>query len=471
MMFVNEKLQEFERYIRNKRVALIELDDSSIPLIDYFIEKGASVTVFDKRNIDEMDKSIIDKVNSRSINFSFGEHNLINLVGFDLIFRSPAYRDDIPELRAESLRGAIITSELEMLIEMCPGKVIGVAGNEGKTTTASLIYEIVKEKGYECYICENNITPLFTKIGEMKPNCVVVLELNSTQLMGIQSSPEIAVITNISQEYPNIHETFEEYVECIKNIFKHQENDGKLIINYDDNITNGFAREANGTVRFFSSKTKLDDGVIYDDNVIKSCEEGIRMHIMTIDDAISIYGIHNYANICAAIAATEEFIDPYTQSRAITKFKGVEHRLELVRNINNVRWYNDSIGTTPTRTVSSLNAFREKIVLIIGGNDKNSDYDCILRPIIRKASKLILTGTVADKIEEPIKEILRNSSKDLQIYKCDTLEECVKKANEIAESDEVVLFSPASANFEIDKNYDEVGREFKELVNSLENIN
>ena len=466
-MFVNEKLQEFERYIRNKRVALIELDDSSLPLIDYFIDKGASVTVFDKRSIDEVDKTILDKVNSRSINFSFGEHNLINLVGFDLIFRSPAYRDDIPELQAESLRGAIITSELEMLIEMCPGKVIGVTGNEGKTTTTSLICEIVKERGYECYIGENNITSLFTKIGEMKPNCVLVLELNSIQLMGIHSSPEIAIITNISKEYPDIHENFEEYVGCIKNIFKYQDKTGKLIINYDDNITNGFAKEANGTVRFFSSKTKLDDGVIYDDNIIKSCEDGVKMHIMTIDDAISVYGVHNYANICAAIAATEEFIDAYTQSRAITKFKGVEHGLELVRNINGIRWYNDSIGTTPTRTISSLNAFKEKIVLIIGGNDKNVEYDCILRPIIRKASKLILSGTVADKIELPITEILKNSSKGLQIYRCNSLEECVKKANEIAETSEIVLFSPASASFEINKNYDEVGKEFKELVNAL----
>ena len=228
-MFVNEKLQEFERYIKNKRVALIGLGVSNLPLIDYFADKGAQVTVFDKRSIDEMDKDILDKITARCINFSFGEYNLINLIGYDLILRSPTCRPDLPELKAESVRGAIITSEIELVMELCPGKVIGVTGSDGKTTTATLIYEILKEKGYQCYLGGNIGNPLFTQIKEMTPECMVVLELSSFQLMGIQTSPEIAVITNISPNHLDVHTNYEEYIDCKKNIFKYQDENGKVV--------------------------------------------------------------------------------------------------------------------------------------------------------------------------------------------------------------------------------------------------
>ncbi len=490
-MFVNEKLQEFERYIYNKKVALIGLGVSNLPLIDYFTDKGAKVSVFDKRNIDEIDKEILNKITARCANFSFGEHNLISLIGFDLILRSPTCRPDIPELKAEAIRGAIITSEIELVMEMCPGKVIGVTGSDGKTTTASLIYQILKEKGYECYLGGNIGTPLFTKLKEMKPECITVLELSSFQLMGIQTSPEIAVITNISPNHLDVHTNYDEYIECKKNIFKFQDENGKVVLNYENDLTRYFASEAPGKIRFFSSKNRLDNGVIYDNGVIKSCVDGVRMHIMTIDDAISIHGIHNYENICAAIAATENLADPYSQLRAITKFKGVEHRLELVRNINGIRWYNDSIGTSPTRTIAGLNAFKEKAVLIAGGYDKNLDYQCLAKPIIQKASKLILIGSTADKIEKAVKEQIEkdyeemksntninpttstNSSKktELPIYRCDTLEECVQKANEVVSQNEIVLFSPASASFDMYKNFAERGEKFKTLVFNLETEN
>lgn len=469
MMFVNEKLQEFERYIKGKKVALVGLDTSNVALIDYFAEIGANVTVFDYRNIDEIDKEILDKITARCINFSFGEHNLINLIGFDLIFRSPIYRPDCPEIKAESIRGAIITSEIEMVIDLCPGKVIGVTGSNGKTTTASLIYAILKEKGYDCFFGGDTGTSLLTRINEMKPECIVVLELSSFQLMDIQSSPEIAVITNMSKGCNDGHNSFDEYIKCKKNIFKYQSENGKVVLNYDNEITNEFASEVMGKVRFFSSKNKLDNGVIYDNGVIKSCEDGVRMHIMTIDDAISIYGIHNYENICAAVAATEDLADPYTQSRAITKFNGIEHRLELVRNINGVKWYDDSLGVTPTRTIAGLKAFKEKVVLISGGYDKHQDYKCIAKPIIENVSKLILTGPTADKIEEAVLEQLKEEKLEIPIYKFDTLEECVEKANKIANEKEIVLFSPASASLDMYTNLTEKGERFKKLVEEIDN--
>jgi len=469
-MYINEKLQEFEKYIFNKKVALIGLGVSNLPLIDYFADKGAQVTVFDKKNIDEIDKTVLNKITSRCIKFSFGEHNLVNLVGFDLILRSPTCRPDCPELKAESIRGAVVTSEIELFMEMCPGKIIGVTGSDGKTTTSSLIYSILKENRFTCYLGGNIGTPLFTKLKEMKPDCFVVLELSSFQLMEINTSPQIAVVTNISPNHLDIHKNYEEYIECKKNIFKFQDEKGKVVLNYDNDVTRYFASETNGKVRFFSSKNRLDNGIIYDNGIIKSCEDGVRMHIMTIDDAISIHGIHNYENICAAIAATEGIVEPSIQARAITKFKGVEHRLEYVKNVNGVKWYNDSIGTSPTRTIAGLKSFKQKVILISGGYDKNLDYKCIAKPILENVSSLILLGATADKIQQAVEEQNKKENIYLPIYRCTTLEECIKKANEISKENDIVLFSPASASFDMFKNFAERGEKFKELVFALNNM-
>ncbi len=467
MFFVNEKLQEFERYIYNKKIAIIGLGISNLPLLDYFADKGAQVTVFDHRKIDEIDKVILDKITSRCIKFSFGKHCLVNLVGFDIIFRSPTCRPDIHELKAESVRGAVITSEIEMVVELCPGKIIGVTGSDGKTTTSSLIYEILKEKGYNCYLGGNIGIPLFTKIKDMKKDSIVVLELSSFQLMNMQISPQISVITNISPNHLDMHKNYDEYISSKKNIFKHQKENGIVVLNYDNDITKTFLSEINGKVRFFSSKNRLDNGVIYDKGIIKSCEDGVRRHVITIDDAISLQGIHNYENICAAIAATESLVETSIQARAITKFKGVEHRLEFVRNINGVKWYNDSIGTSPTRTIAGLNSFDKKVTLIAGGYDKNLDYKCIAKPIVDKVDNLILCGATADKIEEAVVHELKSEKKELPIYRFTSLEECVYKAYEICSENEVVLFSPASASFDMYKNFEERGKAFKELVNKI----
>ena len=480
MKYVNEKLQEFERYIYNKKVAIIGLGVSNLPLLDYFCDKGAKVTVFDRRTIDEIEKNILDKITSRCIQFSFGEHNLINLVGFDIIFRSPSCRPDTPELKAESLRGAVITSEIEMVVELCPGKVIGITGSDGKTTTTSLIYEIIKENGNDCYLGGNIGIPLFTKIKDMKPESIVVLELSSFQLMDMQTCPEISVVTNVSPNHLDIHKSYEEYIESKKNIFRNQTEKGIVVLNYDNDITRYFASEAKGKVIFFSRKNRLDNGIIYDNGVIKSCVDGVRRHVMTIDDAISLRGMHNYENICAAIAATSSLVEPKIQARAIAKFKGVEHRLEYVRTINGAKWYNDSIGTSPTRTIAGLNSFDEKIVLIAGGYDKHLDYTPIAKPIIDNVTNLILIGATADKIQQSVEQelkkqnemsVLRNGKnavkKELPIYRCNTLEECITKANEVAKSGDVVLFSPASASFDMYKNFMERGNKFKDLVMNI----
>ncbi|MBQ9298488.1 MAG: UDP-N-acetylmuramoyl-L-alanine--D-glutamate ligase [Clostridia bacterium] len=462
----NEKLKEFLNYIRNKKVAIIGLGVSNVPLLDYFYKQGCKITAFDNREIDNIDKNILDIITQRNIEFSFGKNNLSKLHGFDIIFRSPTCRADTPELVEEAKRGAIITSEIEMLIELCPGKVVGITGSDGKTTTTSLIYEILKKQGYNCYLGGNIGIPLFTKLEEMKKDDIVVLELSSFQLMDIKVSPQIAVITNISPNHLDIHKSYEEYIEAKKNIFKFQDENGILILNYDNEITKACEAEAPGKVVFFSTETKIPNGVILDDNVIKICNNNLRKHILNAKELL-LRGKHNYANACTAIAATMSLADTEIQAEAIKNFKGVKHRLEFVREIDGVKWYNDSIGTSPTRTIAGLNSFEEKIVLIAGGYDKHLDYTPIAKPILDNVSSLILMGQTAGKIKKSVEDEMENSDKSIDIYECDTLKETIEVAKNVAKKGEVVLFSPASASFDMYKNFEERGDKFKAIVNSL----
>ena len=223
----------------------------------------------------------------------FGKTYLSKLHGFDLILRSPSCLPTIPELQEEAERGAIVTTEVELLMKMCPCQVIGVTGSDGKTTTTTLIYEILKKAGYNCYVGGNIGIPLFTKLNEILPDDKVVLELSSFQLMGMEISPDISVITNITPNHLNVHKDFEEYIEAKKNIFKYQDRDGILILNYDNEITKNCAAETKGKVIFFSSKEKLDNGYIVDGDVIKECDDKLRKHIVSSKELI-IRGRHNY---------------------------------------------------------------------------------------------------------------------------------------------------------------------------------
>ena len=462
----NKKLEEFNNYIRYRKVAVIGLGVSNLPLLDYLHEKKAKVTVFDEKNINEIPKDIMDKITEYAFEFSLGKNYLEKLKGFDLIFRSPSCLPTVPELMAEYERGAIVTTEIEMLVEMCPGTVIGITGSDGKTTTTSLIYAILKNAGLNTYVGGNIGKPLFTKLSEMKKDDVIVLELSSFQLMNMKVSPQISVITNITPNHLNIHKDYEEYIEAKKNIFKWQDENGTLILNYDNEITKNCEKEAKGKVIFFSSKEKLENGYIVDDNVIKESEDKIRKHILNTSE-VKLRGIHNYQNICAAIAATRQFVPMEKIVETIKEFNSVEHRLEFVREINNTKWYNDSASSSPTRTISGLNAFNEEIILIAGGYDKNLDYTPLAKPILDKVKTLILMGQTAGKIFESVKQEMEIQGKTVKIYMCNSLQETIDMARKSAKPGQVVLFSPGSASFDMFKNAYDRGNQFKKLVNEI----
>lgn len=462
----NEKLEELNKFLENSKVAIIGLGVSNIPLLDYMHNLKANVTVFDNREIDKIPKEILDKITNYSFKFSFGMNCLNKLTGFNIIFRSPSCLPTKPELKLEEEKGAIVTTEIEMFMKLFPGKIIGVTGSDGKTTTTTLIYEILKANGYNCYLGGNIGIPLFTKLNEMNSEDIAVLELSSFQLMGMGISPNISVITNVTPNHLNIHSSYEEYIEAKKNIFKYQNENGIVVLNYDNDITRNAAKEAEGKVIFYSGATKLEDGIILDDNIIKECKDKLRKHILNTND-LSLRGKHMYENLCAAIAATTNLVEPEKVLKAIKNFKGVEHRLEFVRELNGVKWYNDSIASSPTRTIAGLNSFEERITLIAGGYDKNLDYTSMGKTVLEKVDNLILIGATAEKIFDSVKEESEKQGKNIKIYMCDEFKNAVLVAKKVTKRGSIVLLSPASASFDMFKDFADRGNTFKELVNNL----
>ncbi len=462
----NTNLEEFEKYARGKKVAIIGIGVSNLPLLEYFYDLNARVTIFDSKESNQISVEAMQKIEKYGFEFIGGKDSLSRLKGFDIIFRSPSCMPDRPELAEAVENGAVLTSEIEMVLKLAPCKVIGVTGTEGKTTTTTLINEIVKKSGRKTYLGGNMGKPIFTKIRNIKPENIIILELSSFQLSDMDISPDISVVTNIYPDHLNVHKSYEEYREAKKNIFKHQSENGIVVLNYDNEFTREFAKEANGKVIFFSSKEKLDDGFIYDkaDGTIKYCKDGVRRHITKKED-IKLRGIHNYENICAALAATSSIVDVDTQVKAIEEFIGVEHRLEFVRELNNVKWYNDSIGTSPASTIAGLNSFDEDIILLAGGSDKGLDYKEVGEAIARKVRALILTGPTSEKIENATKQAL--NGKSIEIYYTSNMQESVNLAKEIAKAGDVVLLSPASASFDLYKNFEDRGHQFKDCVNNL----
>ena len=466
MEYENKKLKEFNEYLKDRKVAIIGLGVSNLPLLKYMNEKQAKVTVFDEKEKQDVPRKLLEKLDKYKANAFFGKNCFENLKGFDIIFRSPSCLPTRKELVLEKQRGAIITSEIEMLMKLAPCKIIGVTGSDGKTTTTSLIYSILKKAGYDTYLGGNIGIPLFTKLGEITKKSILVLELSSFQLMEMEVSPNISVITNITPNHLNIHKDYNEYIEAKKTIFKYQNENDYLILNYDNEITRNCKKQANSKVIYFSSKEKLDDGFIVDNGIIKECEDGIRKHILDTKDVL-LRGKHNFENIATALAATKTLVDQDIAIDAVKEFKAVEHRLEFVREIDGVKWYNDSVSSSPTRTIAGLNSFDEDIVLIAGGYDKNLDYTPLAKPILKKVKKLILLGATSGKIFEAVKREEEKEGKNIDIYMCDTLEETVNLAKKHAKKGEIILFSPASASFDMFKNFADRGNKFKNLVNNL----
>ncbi len=468
-MFINNDLEKFKQEIKGKYVAIMGMGVSNTPLIKYLMDMDANITVFDKKTEEELGTALIEEYTLQGVNFSLGEEYLNNLQGYDYIFRTPGMRPDLPALEKEIQRGAILTSEIEMLIKLCPSKVIAVTGSDGKTTTTTLIYKMLCEEGHNCYLGGNIGTPIFAKIDEMKPDDIVVLELSSFQLMTLDKSPDISIVTNISPNHLDVHKSYEEYISAKTNIFKYQDENDIVILNYDNDITRSFAETVKSEVRYFSRKVKLKNGVVFDDNMIKIIEDNEEIPVIS-ENEILLLGMHNIENVCTAIAAVKDLVKIESIQKVLKTFRGVAHRMEFVREFNGIKWYNDSIGSSPTRTIAGLVSFKDKVVLIAGGYDKHLDYTDMGKVLLDHVKVLILMGQTSEKIKNATIDALKEREMEtkLPIIECNSLESAINAANELAKDGDSVFFSPASASFDMFKNFEERGNKFKELVNAIE---
>lgn len=454
-------LEEYLEGLRDKHVCVLGIGISNRPLIELLLTSGVRVTACDKRERESFD-GLIEELEDRGAVCRLGAGYLDDLTGADLIFRTPGMRPDLPQLEEARAHGAEVTSEMEAFFSVCPCRIIAVTGSDGKTTTTTIIAGLLEASGYRTYVGGNIGRPLLSQVGEMRPDDMVVLELSSFQLMTMEQSPDIAVITNLAPNHLDVHKGMEEYVDAKRNIFLHQSSDSKLVLNADNEITASFAPEARGTVTMFSRKTHLGRGVCAKDGVIVSDSRPV----LPVN-GILIPGVHNVENYMAAIAAVDGLVsDEIIQSFAGT-FGGVPHRIELVRELDGVRYYNDSIASSPSRTIACLHSFQQKVILIAGGYDKHIPYDVLGPEIVRSVKILILAGATGPKIKDAVVNAPEYRTGAPVILERDGLRAAVNTARDMAQPGDAVILSPASASFDQFKNFEERGDLFKKLVQAL----
>lgn len=458
---MNRDFNEFKKFINNKKTAVVGIGISNRPLIDFLLELGAKVTAFDKKTKNEIG-SIAVEFEKKGVSLIVGEDYLDFLDGYEVIFKTPSMRIDNPALIKAKKAGAYVTSEMEEFVKYCPAKVIGVTGSDGKTTTTTLIYNILKEEGYKTWVGGNIGTPLFTKITDIKPEDRVVLELSSFQLMTMDVSTQVAIITNLSPNHLDVHKDMEEYITAKKNIYKFQNDRDLLILNKDNDITLAMANEAKGRVMEFSRKFKVENGAYFKDGKLYILDK-----FVCNKEDIVIKGMHNVENFLSAFCATFDDVSIDSMKKVAITFSGVEHRSEFVRELDKVKYYNDSIASSPTRTLASLRAFETKVILIAGGYDKHIPFEPLAEQGLTMIKKLILLGNTKDKIEETFNKVMKDKNIYIPIIKVNTLEDAVINARNEAEPGDIVTLSPSCASFDMFPNFEVRGNKFKEIVNDM----
>jgi len=446
--------------LQNKKVTVLGIGVSNTPLIKMLRRAGVKVTARDKRGRDAM-PDVVDELESLGVALVLGNDYLTGLDG-DVIFRTPGMRPDLPEIEAAVKKGAVFTSEMELFFKHCPCHTIAVTGSDGKTTTTTIIAKLLERAGKSVYLGGNIGRPLLPDVAGMQPEDYAVLELSSFQLMTMQQSPEIAVVTNVTPNHLDVHLDMAEYIAAKENCFIHQQKENRVVLNYDNEITRGFAQFAKGEKLFFSRQECFEQGVCLRDGMI--CVHG--EPYLAVKD-ITLPGEHNVENYMAAIGAVHDLVPQEIVQAFAKEFTGVEHRIELVRVKDGVSFYNDSIASSPARTIAGLHSFRQKVILIAGGYDKKIPFDDLGVEIAQCVKSLFLSGHTAEKIKTAVVEAVNYSEKNIDIHQYQTFNETVLQAATAAQPGDVVLLSPACASFDQFKNFAERGETFKRLIYEL----
>ena len=443
--------------LKGKKIAVFGLGVSNRPLVRLLLEFGCDVLGCDRTPREKLDREVLD-LEAAGCKLSVGEFYLEGLEA-DLVFRTPGMHPGNPALEALRAKGAEVTSEMEVFFEVCPCTILAITGSDGKTTTTTLVSEMLKAAGKTVWVGGNIGTPLLPRVREMRAGDFAVVELSSFQLMDMKRSPHVAVVTNLAPNHLDVHKDMEEYVEAKKNIFRFQGKDDILIVNADNEITAPL--RGNGATKTFSRQGKNANVMLAGDTI---CRDG--QPVLDKKD-ILIPGEHNVENYMAAIAAVQGLVEDETIRQVAKAFGGVEHRIELVRIKDGVRFYNDSIASSPSRTIAGLRSFPEKVLLIAGGYDKHIPYDVLGPEICSHVKKLYLGGATGQKIRAAVENCPEYKPGAPKIVDCGDFASAVKAAAAGAVSGDVVLMSPASAAFDQFKNFMVRGEFFKKMVMEL----
>ena len=450
----------FEEYfmsLRGKRIAVLGLGVSNRPLVRLLLSYGCQVTGCDRTPREKLEAEVLE-LESLGCQLRLGD-GYLDGVEADLVFRTPGMHPGNPAIQALRNHGAEVTSEMDVFFRVCPCTILGVTGSDGKTTTTTLISEMLKAEGKTVWLGGNIGTTLLSFVPQMKETDYAVVELSSFQLMDMTRSPHVAVVTNLAPNHLDVHKDMDEYVQAKKNLFRFQSQGDLLVLNADNAITDGF--DGNGTVRRFSRQGKTDgvwagNGVIYRDGKA----------VLNTGD-ILLPGVHNIENYMAAIAAVEGLVSDETIVRVAKTFGGVEHRIELVRVKDGVRFYNDSIASSPSRTIAGLRSFTEKVILIAGGYDKQIPFDILGPEVCRHVKILLLNGATASRIRAAVEQAAEYTPGCPEIIDCGDFTSAVHTAAKLAQAGDVVLMSPACAAFDQFKNFMVRGEYYKKMVMEL----
>lgn len=483
MAYVNEKLKIYREYLNGKNVSVIGVGISNIPLIDFLLDAGANVVARDAKDFGVLSANPslnVKFLTEKGVKFVTGEEYLSDICE-DIIFKSPGIRYDVPEIAEAVNNGAVLTSEMEAFLSLCPSKIIAITGSDGKTTTTTLTAKILEEAGHRVFLGGNIGKPLLSEIDNITPEDFTVLELSSFQLHTVNrfenkdlpfshiTFPDTAIVTNVTPNHLNWHTDMQEYIDAKKAVFTSMKQNGRLVTNALCSVTEEFARFAKS--KGFETLTFRSDGengnICIKDGAIYLEDEKI---LDTSD--IVLPGKHNVENYMAAIAAVYPYVTKDAVRHVATTFGGVEHRLELVRTHNGVKYYNSSIDSTPARTSAALSCFDEamngRIVLILGGKDKNLDFSQLGDVICKKVKQVYIShDTPENKMYNCVVNSTFYDSNKTGVSVCEGFDDAVKHACSFAQSGDVVVLSPAATSFDEFSNFEERGRRFKTLVNSL----
>ncbi len=457
------KIADFFTSVANKHIIICGIGRNNVPVIHQFLKAGAKVTACDKRTREQLGETA-EALEAAGATLCLGDTYLDNLDS-DLILRTPGMKPYMPQFTAAKQRGATVTSEMELFFGLCQAPIYAVTGSDGKTTTTTIIAGLLDAGGEKTYVGGNIGRALLPFVEEIAKEDAAVVELSSFQLTMMTQSPHVAVVTNVSPNHLDWHTDMQEYVDAKKNLVAHQQPGDKAVLNADDETTRSYATACRGDVWWFSRTKRVEPGCwLNSDRQIMVSANGKDEFVMEAND-ICIPGEHNIENYMAAIAAVWGHVSVENIRRFAKAFTGVEHRCELVRNRGGVRWYNDSIGSSPSRTIAGLKAFRQKVVLIAGGYDKHIPYDPLGPVAAEKVQTAVLMGTTANAIEKAIR-----AHSDMPIIHVSGMEEAVLQADKITRSGDIVFMSPASASFDMYPNFEVRGNHFKELVQALPEI-